>query len=116
MWRAVKEENNDSGSVNRRVLKVTYSQLREALASVTVSPCRNMTTGQDAVNEEVDPAPSALDARLSRFGLPGRLLYLFLSHQRWWMWPIVLLLGLLLLALVGIQAASFVAPFIYTVF
>ncbi|MDP6933337.1 MAG: DUF5989 family protein [Myxococcota bacterium] len=75
-----------------------------------------MTTGQQTVNEELEPTPSALEARLSRFGLPGRLLYLFLAHQRWWMWPIVLVLGLLLLALVGIQAASFVTPFIYTVF
>jgi hypothetical protein len=50
-----------------------------------------------------------------RFGIAGELLSFFVSHKRWWILPIVivvLIMGILLL----LAESSAIAPFIYTLF
>jgi hypothetical protein len=50
-----------------------------------------------------------------RFGIAGELLSFFVSHKRWWILPIVVMLlvtGILLL----LAQSSAIAPFIYTLF
>jgi hypothetical protein len=58
-------------------------------------------------------APSGLGLRLGVL----RDLYRMLSRSgRWWLMPMMAVLVLLGLALVGLQAIQYVAPFIYAVF
>ena len=60
--------------------------------------------------------PSSLERFLLRFGVIGELLVLFLLGERWWMAPLVLLLGVLGIILVVLQSFEYVAPFIYMAF
>ena len=59
---------------------------------------------------------SSIETFLLRFGVIGELLALFLLGERWWMAPLVLLLGVLGIVLVVLQSFEYVAPFIYMAF
>lgn len=59
---------------------------------------------------------SSLEKFLLRFGVIGELMVLFLLGERWWMAPLVLLLGVLGIILVVLQSFEYVAPFIYMAF
>lgn len=64
-----------------------------------------------------DPAnlstASAWRLRLATLAELGRAV---LRARRWWALPMLVVLGLLGLALTGLQAVPYVAPFIYAVF
>jgi hypothetical protein len=51
-----------------------------------------------------------------RLGTLGQLLLLARRTTRWWLAPLLILLGVLGLALAGLYAMPYVAPFIYAVF
>ena len=59
---------------------------------------------------------SGWERSLLKFGVLGELMLLFASGSRWWMAPLVLLLGLIGLVLVILQSQGYVAPFIYVAF
>ena len=61
-------------------------------------------------------APSRVQGALLRLGTLGELVSMLARSKRWWLVPMVLILGVLGLALAGLQAAEYVAPFIYAVF
>ena len=66
---------------------------------------------------ELDPQPPGrLETTLMRFGVIGELLVQFATGDRWWMAPLVLLLGVLGLILALINSFKVVAPFIYMAF
>jgi hypothetical protein len=52
----------------------------------------------------------------TRLRTVGELARVARQSRRWWLAPMFLLLGLLGLALAGLQAIPYVAPFIYSVF
>jgi hypothetical protein len=51
-----------------------------------------------------------------RLGTIGQLMLLARRTARWWLIPLFALLGVLGLALAGLHAIPYVAPFIYAVF
>ena len=51
-----------------------------------------------------------------RLGILGELLGFIASSDRWWLFPLVLLLGIIGLGLVLLQAFEYIAPFVYVVF
>ena len=53
---------------------------------------------------------------LLRLGILGELLGFIAKSDRWWLLPLVLLLGVLGLFLVMLQAFEYIAPFVYIVF
>ena len=57
--------------------------------------------------------PSNLSLRM---GTIGQVYKMLKRSKRWWMLPMVPILVLLGLALSGLQAVQYVAPFIYAVF
>ncbi|MEC8191288.1 MAG: DUF5989 family protein [Myxococcota bacterium] len=57
--------------------------------------------------------PSNLSLRM---GTIGQVYKMLKRSKRWWMLPMVTILVLLGLALSGLQAVQYVAPFIYAVF
>ena len=61
----------------------------------------------------IERSLSALGLRL---GTLGQLLLLARRTTRWWLAPLLLLLGVLGLALAGLYAIPYVAPLIYAVF
>lgn len=61
-------------------------------------------------------APGRIGTLLMRFGVIGELLVLFATGKRWWMAPLVLLLGVFGLLLALINSFEVVAPFIYMAF
>lgn len=74
-------------------------------------------------NERVPVVPAVADARIGavaawrlRLGTLGELVRMLRRHQRLWLVPMMLVLGLLGLALSGLQAVQVVAPFIYAIF
>ena len=67
-------------------------------------------------NNPEESEASSLETFLLRFGVIGELLALFLLGERWWMAPLVLLLGVLGIILVVLQSFEYVAPFIYMAF
>ena len=60
--------------------------------------------------------PGRMEHIRMRFGVIGEMLYLFASGKRWWMAPLVLILGIAGLALVVLHSFEYVAPFIYVAF
>lgn len=50
-----------------------------------------------------------------RLGIAGELLSFFMSHKRWWMLPMIIVL-LLIGVLLVLAESSAIAPFIYTLF
>ena len=66
--------------------------------------------------ETEESETSSLEKFLLRFGVIGELMALFLLGERWWMAPLVLLLGVLGIILVVLQSFEYVAPFIYMAF
>ncbi len=77
-----------------------------------------MNDRQDA--PDVEPAAPTklgpLDTLLLRLGVIGEMLRLFASGKRWWMAPLVLLLGIVGLVLALLNSLEVVAPFIYMAF
>lgn len=57
-----------------------------------------------------------LDAWRLRLATLGELWRGLVRARRYWMLPMLLVLGLLGVALTGLQAMPYVAPFIYAVF
>jgi hypothetical protein len=53
---------------------------------------------------------------MSRLGTVGELTRLMVQSGRWWMVPMLAVLGLTALLLVGVTALEYVAPFVYTIF
>ena len=53
---------------------------------------------------------------LLRLGILGELLGFIAKSDRWWLLPLVLILGVLGLFLVMLQAFEYIAPFVYIVF
>lgn len=51
-----------------------------------------------------------------RMGTIGQIFKMLGRTRRWWMAPMLVILVLLGLALSGLQAVQYVAPFIYAVF
>ena len=68
------------------------------------------------MKETEEGETSSLEKFLLRFGVIGELMALFLLGERWWMAPLVLLLGVLGIILVVLQSFEYVAPFIYMAF
>ena len=68
------------------------------------------------IKETEENETSSLEKFLLRFGVIGELMALFLLGERWWMAPLVLLLGVLGIILVVLQSFEYVAPFIYMAF
>ena len=68
------------------------------------------------IKEAEESETSSLEKFLLRFGVIGELMALFLLGERWWMAPLVLLLGILGIILVVLQSFEYVAPFIYMAF
>jgi hypothetical protein len=50
-----------------------------------------------------------------RFGIAGELFAFFWSNKRWWMYPILMTLGIFAILLIIAQSSA-IAPFIYTFF
>lgn len=65
------------------------------------------------MSESSSNAPGRIESILMRFGTLGELLMMFGRGGRWWMLPLVLVLAVGALVLVALQAAEYVAPFIY---
>ncbi len=59
------------------------------------------------------PRPSSLSLR---FGTIGQIFSMLGRTRRWWMVPMLVIMVLVGLALSGLQAVQYVAPFIYAVF
>lgn len=57
--------------------------------------------------------PSSMSIRM---GTIGQIFKMLGRTRRWWMAPMLVILVLLGLALSGLQAVQYVAPFIYAVF
>jgi hypothetical protein len=57
--------------------------------------------------------PSSLSLRL---GTIGQIFSMLRRTRRWWMVPMLAIMVLVGLALSGLQAVQYVAPFIYAVF
>jgi hypothetical protein len=69
---------------------------------------------------ETSPSPSTslgtFEAWTMRLGTLGELVRMLRRHRRAWLVPMMVVLGLLGLALSGLQAFQYVAPFLYAVF
>ena len=61
------------------------------------------------------PAPRLLRARLGA-GTIGELTRALVQGGRWWMVPMLAVLGLSALLLSAVAAIEYVAPFVYTIF
>ena len=59
---------------------------------------------------------SRLEATLLGFGAGGELLALMVRGGRWWMLVLMLVLVVLAVVMLALQAAQYVAPFVYMVF
>ncbi|MSP60372.1 MAG: hypothetical protein EXR72_08530 [Myxococcales bacterium] len=63
------------------------------------------------------PVAAAAASRLRiGAGTIGELVSMLASNGRWWMVPMVAVLGLCALLLLAVTAIEYVAPFVYTVF
>lgn len=61
--------------------------------------------------------PSAKKKRRhSRLRAAGQLFGYFAGTGRWWLIPLVVILGLATVILIGIKIAQYAAPFVYTLF
>lgn len=49
-------------------------------------------------------------------GTVGELYRTLVDNGRWWMFPMIAILGLTSLLLIAIAAVEYVAPFVYTIF
>ncbi len=65
---------------------------------------------------EPDAAPGRIEGLRLRLDTLGELLNMLSRNKRWWLVPMVAVLGLLGLVLAGLQAVEYIAPFIYAVF
>lgn len=63
------------------------------------------------MSEDKKPSNMAI-----RMGTIGQVYKMLSRSKRWWMVPMLTILVLLGLALSGLQAVQYVAPFIYAVF
>lgn len=54
--------------------------------------------------------------RRSRLRAAGQLVSYFAGTGRWWLIPLVVILGLATIILIGIKIAQYAAPFVYTLF
>ena len=61
-------------------------------------------------------APVAASRLRTGAGTVGELLHMLAASGRWWMVPMVAVLGLAALLLLAVAAIEYVAPFVYTVF
>ena len=52
----------------------------------------------------------------TKFAILKEMMIFFSTGKRWWMAPLVLLLGIIGLVLVVLQSLEYVAPFIYVAF
>ena len=59
---------------------------------------------------------SAWELFLLRLGILGELLGYIASSDRWWLFPLVLALGVIGLGLALLTAFEYIAPFVYVVF
>jgi hypothetical protein len=50
------------------------------------------------------------------FGTVGELYRTLVENGRWWMFPMIGILGVTSLLLIAIAAIEYVAPFVYTIF
>jgi hypothetical protein len=50
------------------------------------------------------------------FGTIGELYRTLVDNGRWWMFPMIAILGFTSLLLIAIAAVEYVAPFVYTIF
>ena len=57
-----------------------------------------------------------METMLLRVGVLGELMVLFATGKRWWMAPLVLLLGIFGLILALLTSFEYFAPFIYMAF
>ena len=61
-----------------------------------------------------------IDARAIRvragLGTVGELYRTLVDNGRWWMFPMIAILGMTSLLLIAIAAVEYVAPFVYTIF
>jgi hypothetical protein len=66
------------------------------------------------------PASTAPRTRSLRvragFGTVGELYRTLVDNGRWWMFPMIGILGFTSLLLIAIAAIEYVAPFVYTIF
>lgn len=51
-----------------------------------------------------------------RFGIAAELVRVLWRGGRWWLLPMLVVLGVAGLLLAAVQAVEYVAPFVYTVF
>ena len=63
------------------------------------------------MSEKTRPSSLAI-----RFGTISQIFQMLGRTRRWWMVPMLVILVLVGLALSGLQAVQYVAPFIYAVF
>jgi len=63
------------------------------------------------MSEKSSPSSMAI-----RMGTVRQIFKMLKRTRRWWMMPMLIILVLLGLALSGLQAVQYVAPFIYAVF
>jgi hypothetical protein len=56
-----------------------------------------------------------LSIAVQRFGIAGELFSFFWNSKRWWLTPVLVILGLFALLLI-LAESSAIAPFIYTLF
>ena len=83
---------------------------------MTENGSEHAQSDQDITPREATVAPGRLETLFLRFGVIGELLVLFAVGKRWWMAPLVLLLGLFGLVLALISSFEVAAPFIYMAF
>ena len=62
------------------------------------------------------PVPPARKKRRTRLRAVGQLFSYFAGTGRWWLIPLVVVLGLATVILIGIKIAQYAAPFVYTLF
>ena len=63
--------------------------------------------------EREKKAPSGVMLRL---GTLGQILRMLKRNKRWWLLPMMAILGVLGLVLSGLTAIEYIAPFIYAIF
>ena len=71
---------------------------------------------QNLVQPEETSTPPKVSQMALRLGTLGQIVSMLGRGHRWWLIPLVMVLGLVGLALAGLQAVQYVAPFIYAVF
>ncbi len=58
----------------------------------------------------------AARARSSRIGTLREIYTALIESGRWWLIPMVVILGMAALLLIAVAAVEYVAPFVYTIF